>query len=128
MLIVVDGDVSMSYEHKSKLSSRNPKSILTNIMQTGEEEYELDIIPITREQSNDQDEARKENANHLPKIADIIITEIDNTLVPGKTALETDEGKVERYNDEINFDPEEPKRAFEKKRKGRDYIEFRDQC
>lgn len=128
MLIVVDGDASMSYEHKDELTTRDAKQILTNILPAGQEEYELEIRPSTAELPNNQDEAEGEEANVLPEEADALITEMDDSSIPGDATLESEEGKVDQYDDEdeFDFDPEEPKRAFEKKKKGRDYVEFRD--
>jgi len=128
VLIVVDGDVSMSYEHKEGLASQNPRQILTNILPVGKEEYELDIRSTAVEQPNDQAKSEDEEANVLPEEADNLIIEISDSPVPGKATLEGKEGEVGHYEDEFDFDPEEPKRAFEKKKKGRDYVEFRDQC
>jgi hypothetical protein len=129
VLIVVDGDASMSYEHKHELTTRDTKQILTNILPAGKEEYELDIRPTASEHPSDQAKAEDEEPNVLPEEADTLITEMSDTPVPGEASLESEEGNVDQYEDEdeFDFDPEEPKRAFEKKKKGRDYVEFRDQ-
>lgn len=129
MLIVVDGDVSMSYEHKTEQSSRDPKSILANVLQTSEEEYELDITPVTPEGPDNQTEAKEDDENILPEEADTVITEMDDDSAVHRQSPQPEEDRVEQQDDEddIDFDPEEPKRAFEKKKKGRDYVEFRDE-
>ncbi|MBS3794823.1 MAG: hypothetical protein KGY80_08000 [Candidatus Thorarchaeota archaeon] len=119
----------MSYEHKHELTTRDTKQILTNILPAGKEEYELEIRPSTIKVPKNQDESESEEANVLPEEADALITEMDNTSVPSEASLESEEGNVDQYEDEneFDFDPEEPKRAFEKKKKGRDYMEFRNQ-
>jgi len=94
---------------------KETREILDNILQMKKSEYELLESSTTSFTSKPSDQKQPDKTNVLPKEANSILSE-EGAMVD----METYESMQE-----MDFEVDEVKDCLEKKKKGRNYIEFR---
>jgi len=94
---------------------KETREILDNILQMKKSEYELLESSTTSFTSKPIDEKQPNKTNVLPSEADSILSEEESVV------------DMETYDSmqEMDFEADEVKDCLEKKKKGRNYIEFR---
>jgi len=105
----------MTYHHKRDACTRETREILDNILQVKKSEYEMIEPSTTSFTSKSIDKKQPDTTNVLPSEADSMLSE-DGPMVD----METYESMQE-----MDFEADEVKECLEKKKKGRNYIEFR---
>ena len=105
--------VLVTYHHKRDSCAKETREILANILQMKKSEYE--ILEPSTESSKQSDQKKEDSANDLSGATDEISSE-DSVMEDMETYEPTQE---------LDFEAEEVKDCFEKKKKRRNYIEFR---
>lgn len=112
----------MTYQHKRDPCSKETKEILQNIFRHDLETYHL-AERKSEATGAQQGSTRKENgmANVLPAEAAVLLSSRGEAANPGSSE------RLERYTPprEVDFEATEAKDSFEKKKKRRNYQEFR---
>jgi hypothetical protein len=110
----------MTYEHKHAICSKKTREILGDIMRFGKSEYEIAMSGISQGELGNMEEAT-DSENIIPPKEEDIEEAQDETPPSEETNV------MEHYAPirEMDFEPKEAQEAFEKKKKGRNYLEFR---
>ena len=120
--------VAMTYHHKKDKCMKGAKEIVENILQMGASDYDLsdpsDIV--TSGKTIQIVERKPAEANVLPNDAEMVMEccSEDETMVDGKCVSLQD---LETYEpgEEIDIEVAELKEGIEKKKKKRNYVEFK---
>lgn len=106
--------VSMTYRHKRDPCAKEARDIIENILNANVSIY--DLTETTGRESTE----KSRDTVHIDNGANVLVSDIDR---------ENDNlSEMERYSptQEFDFEVTEVKECFEKKKKRRNYIEFRD--
>ncbi|MHA1959655.1 MAG: hypothetical protein ACW99U_05460 [Candidatus Thorarchaeota archaeon] len=108
----------MTYEHKHAICTKKTREILGDILRFAKSEYEIAMSGVS--QSEVENEDRETDSENIISPKDEDIEE-----APATPSEETN--VMEHYAPirEMDFEPKEAQEAFEKKKKGRNYLEFR---
>ncbi|NHJ13020.1 MAG: hypothetical protein EAX95_05050 [Candidatus Thorarchaeota archaeon] len=117
----------MSYRHKKSAFAAGPREALGNIVKLELISYDLADGSKVRKESTSREKKRdEEETNTLPEdTEETFATEDSEIALPPIHDIETD--LYDRYvpAQELQFEVEEVKEVFEKKKKRRNYVEFR---
>lgn len=105
----------MTYHHKRDPCSKETKEILDNILHMKKSEYEMFELSTQSSTSKTQDQKQSTKTNVLPGEAAAMLSE-DEML---------EEMETYETTQEFDFEVEEVKDCLEKKKKRRNYLEFR---
>ncbi|UCE10200.1 MAG: hypothetical protein JSW61_14710 [Candidatus Thorarchaeota archaeon] len=110
----------MTYEHKHAICTKKTKEIIGDIMRFGKSEYEITMSGVSR------GEAEKEDDDSVTIESQRIEKESEKAVDPEESSDEIN--VMEHYAPirEMDFEPKEAQEVFEKKKKGRNYLEFRE--
>ncbi|MFX1605143.1 MAG: hypothetical protein ACFFDD_04495 [Promethearchaeota archaeon] len=103
----------MTYHHKRGSCAKETREILANILQMKNSEYE--ILEPSATSSKPSEQKREDQANDLSGAIDEEASEVH-----ARESMESYES-----TQEIDFEADEVKDCLEKKKKRRNYIEFR---
>lgn len=106
----------MTYRHKRDPCIKNTKDIIDNILRERTDEYDL---------------AETSQKGYSSKSREVILIENEaNVLISDVEEDYANLSEMENYKpcQEFNFEVTEVKDVFEKKKKRRNYIEFREDC
>ena len=117
----------MTYHHKRDSCSKETREILENLFREDLDSYELNEETQTRATDReDPAEPLKGDENVLSAQAVLLLSDTGQPLEKGRVNPVGLAG-LERYlpPHEVNFEATEAKESFEKKKKKRNYVEFR---
>ncbi|MFW9963153.1 MAG: hypothetical protein ACFFCX_06305 [Candidatus Sifarchaeia archaeon] len=105
----------MTYQHKRDRCAKETKEILGNILRMKKSEYELLEASVASTTLKSSDKKNHQKANILPGDTDVLLSREDKME------------QMENYrpNQELDFKADDIKECLEKKKKRRNYIEFR---
>jgi len=119
----------MSYRHKKSDSRKGPKEILGNILRLGLISYEFFGAPEVEEEIVSTEKSIPiDTPNTLPEEAEDLYddSEEEPILLPPKPKDSSDLSEQYIPIQEIDFEVEEIQKDSEKKKKRRNYVEFRE--
>lgn len=121
----------MTYQHKRARCAKETKDILENIIRLTKTEYDLmEKTEATKVESPFDDVVRSESrSNVLPGQARTVLRE-EGHQEPDEKEIQVHDHDGEDFEDykptiEVKLDAQQAKEIFEKKRKHRNYAEFR---
>ncbi len=117
----------MSYRHKKSAYTKSPEEILGNILRLGLISYEFFGSPeIEEEIVSTEKSIPRDSPNVLPEdTEDIFDDETEVLVLPPLPNSELERGKKYVPIQELKFEVSEVQEAIEKKKKRRNYLEFR---
>ena len=106
----------MTYRHKRDQCIKNTKDIIEKILGIHSDEYDL------AEKSQEGYYSKSKEATHFSNGANILVTDTDSNC--------SNFDEMENYQpcQEFDFEVAVVKEVFEKKKKRRNYLEFREDC
>jgi hypothetical protein len=119
--------IAMSYRHKKSAFAGGPREALSNIVKLELISYDLANPPKAQKESASREEkGDEEEPNTLPEDTEETFDKEESEIaLPPSHDIETD--LCDRYDpaQDLQFEVEEVKEVFEKKKKRRNYMEFR---
>jgi hypothetical protein len=111
----------MTYEHKHAICTKKTEEIIGDIMRFAKSEYEIAMSGVSRGDAENEDDA-SDSENIIPPKGEKETGEVTTSEPPSEET-----NVMEHYEPirEMDFEPKEAQEAFEKKKKGRNYLEFR---
>jgi hypothetical protein len=121
----------LTYRHKKKECAKSTKDILENVIKEKDSEYEIvssaKVIKRKKKDSKESKESEDEESDNSNSTN--TLSNGDTVNIQGKELEAVNRSNGVNYeltgSDEVDFNIDEAKKSFEKKKRLRNYLEFR---